>query len=544
MTPPWLLCDGVVNYSARVPPQASAPLLQNRLDVHDKKQFELKLEYQPSGADDETRYDVEVFLFLPASLNIDAETYPRADFYADIHNYVRFKTPVLAVQELLTAETSPLTRLEAGLKVPGPVKETDLVYQAKLLCCIFRGALRRFANGVDEQCLKLAPMQGGECTGLQEDVFGSEKAVEEVLGRFRVWSQAVQQAQPLQEKTRASLRLVDEYMSLTVEQFFRKAVADMDALPRSGVYIELRRLLMAAVIREETYRKDNQLKSVLSPTGDNEEYMHRIGFLKKFCMNILFLSARRKQARQGFEEALFAVAAGVAMAFATAVAFWAQARFTQASLNFFLIAVVGYMVKDRIKEGLRRMFSRFAATHLYDRTSEIVDPVTKRFIGTCEERVDYGRAVKVPEEVVALRCTDDFITVSQGELSETVIRYQKAITLDAKLMPRTERGLSGVTDIIRLNVERFLRDMDEPELALEYVDLEDFSVGRVRGAKSYQVDLAFRFSVDEADQKTVTTQGVRLVLDRNGIKRMLRFGPEAYEGPNVPPRPEPVRTAA
>ena len=45
-------------------------------------------------------------------------------------------------------------------------------------------------------------------------------------------------------------------MSLTVEQYFRKACADMDSLPRSGVYIEPRRALMAAVIREETYRKD------------------------------------------------------------------------------------------------------------------------------------------------------------------------------------------------------------------------------------------------------------------------------------------------
>ena len=56
---------------------APAPLLQNRLDVHDRKQFELKLEYQPSGADDETRYLVETYIFLPASLNIYAETYPK-----------------------------------------------------------------------------------------------------------------------------------------------------------------------------------------------------------------------------------------------------------------------------------------------------------------------------------------------------------------------------------------------------------------------------------------------------------------------------------
>jgi hypothetical protein len=519
----------------------SAPLLQNRLEVHDQKQFEIKLEYQPSGADNETRYLVEMFLFLPNSLNIDAETYPRAYFYADIHNYVRFTTPVMSLEDLLAVEGSPLVRLEAWLRT-GMATEAEVVYQAKLLCCIFRGALRRFVKLVDGRCEPpvAAGLGEAEYADLQRLILQSQASTAKVLERFRAWTKATGGLR-LQEKTRASLRLVDEYMSLTVEQYFRKAVTEMDALPRSGVYIEPRKALMAAVILEETYRKENQLRSVLSPTGDNEEYMHRIGFLKKFCMNILFLSARRKQKRQGWEEVLFAIAAGLAMAFATAVLFWAQDRFTQASLNFFLIAVVGYMVKDRIKEGLRRIFSRVASMHLFDRMAEIVDPVTKKCLGTLEERVDYGRAVKVPPEIAALRCVDDFVTVSQGELAETVIRYQKEIVLDAELLPKADRRLTGVTDIIRFNVERFLRDMDDPELALEYVDLEDFSVGRVKAAKSYQVDLAFRFTTDEADQEKVSVQLVRLVLDRNGIKRMLRVAPEQ---PDRPPHPEPYRTAA
>ena len=93
-----------------------APPLQSRLDVHHRKQLELKLEYQPSAVDAETRYGVEMYAFLPVSLNVDAETYPRSDFYADLHNYVRFKTPVLELGEVLQGEGSPLLRLEAWLR--------------------------------------------------------------------------------------------------------------------------------------------------------------------------------------------------------------------------------------------------------------------------------------------------------------------------------------------------------------------------------------------------------------------------------------------
>lgn len=520
--------------------QSPAPL-QSRFEVHDRKQFEIKLEYQPSGAD-ETRYLVEAYLFLPGSLNIDAETYPRADFYADIHNYVRFKTPVMAVEELLSSDASPLVKLEAWLRT-GLGSEVDVVYHAKLLSCVLRGALRRFAIGVESRCEGTGGTLAPEaCGALEADVVAMQGGVERVLERFRVWLRAVGELR-LQERSRATLRLVDEYVSLLVEGGFRRAVADMKSLPRGEPWLGLRKGLMEAVLREEAYRKEHRLRSVLSPTGDNEEYIQRLGFLKKFCMNVLFLSSKRKQKRQGFEEMLFALAAGVAMTFATAVAFWAQARFAQASLNFFLILVVGYMVKDRIKEGLRRMLSRVAATHLADRTADLVDPVTGRAIGTCEERVDYSPAVKVPDGVSALRQRDDLLTASQGELAETVIRYRKHIVLDARLMPRSERGLSGVTDILRLNVGRFLRDMDEPELALEYVDLADLSVGHIRGAKRYPVDVVFRFTVEdeETDRRQETTQLVRLVLDRNGIQRMQRLT-EPFAG--SPPAPTPWQSAA
>jgi hypothetical protein len=67
--------------------------------------------------------------------------------------------------------------------------------------------------------------------------------------------------------------------------------------------------------------------------------------------------------------------------------------------------------------------------------------------------------------------------------------------------------------------------MDDPEAALEYIDLEDFTVDRVRAAKSYLVDVVFRFSVDDADIRRTSLQLVRLVLDRNGLKRMIRVEP-------------------
>ena len=49
----------------------------------------------------------------------------------------------------------------------------------------------------------------------------------------------------------------------------------------------------------------------------------------------------------------------------------------------------------------------------------------------------------------------------------------------------------------RRNAVRCVRDLDDPAYAVEDVDVEAFSAGRVKAAKSYQVDLAFPFWVDD-----------------------------------------------
>lgn len=520
--------------TAVVAPAGADELLDSKVDVHDRRQFELKLEYQPSGTDDESEYLVETLLFVPHSLNVNADTWPRDRFYADLHNYVRLKTPVLSFDEILTGHHSPLVQLEDRkvLGLMGP--ESEVVWDAKMLACVFRGALRRFARGVKKDCAALldgrAPdteLPAAATASLQARARQSIHDTHEVLRRYRSTSALLAEKYGLSNQTRAALKLVDEYLSLQVEQYFRRVVVHMESMPKSGVAIELRRELMDVVLADESYRKQHGLPSVLAPGTDNEEYSHRISFLKKFCQNILFLKVQRSSPRKAWEEVLFSIAAGGAMAFALGVGLFAQSRYPQASFNFFVIAVLGYMLKDRIKEGLRRLFSAYAGRFLYERTTTIIDPVTQDEVGVCHEKVDYGAAVEVPADVSRLRRGDDLLTAAQGELGETVIRYRKKIVLDSDMLPRIADGIvSGITDIIRINVDTLLHDMDDPEFELEYVDLDDFSVEKVRLAKNYRVDVAFRCSVDDGQHQQTTVRVVRLVLDRNGIKRMTDLVPE------------------
>jgi hypothetical protein len=535
----------------RVEPKLSGQAhFETKLDIHDRKQFELKLEYQPSGTDPRSEYMVETLLFIPRSLNVTADTWPRAAFYADLHNYVRLKTPVLAFDELLAGAHSPLVQLQERIMLGLNGPEREVIYDAKMLACVLRGALRRFAKGMKDHCATLANGHHPESLELlQRLARRSVSATQQVLTRFRSTVAQLTEKYPLGDKTKASLRLVDEYVSLLVEHYFRRVVVNMEQMPRSGVYADLRRELMGVVVNDEGYRRASHLPSVIAPDSDNEEYTHRISFLKKFCMNILFLKVLRSSARKSWEELALSISAGSAMALALSVSLFAQSRAANnATSTFFMVAVFAYVLRDRAKEAFHRVFSTFAGRYLYERTTRIQDPVTHDSVGVCKERIDYDSAVKVPAEIKALRAQDDLITVAQGEVPETVIRYRKHITLDSEMLPRIADGLvAGVTDIIRLNVERMLHDMDDPEYALDYVDIDDFSVERLKASKSYRVDLAFRFSVDDGKHQETKVRLVRLVLDRNGIKRMNEIFaqgeaplPATVSLPQDPPVPMPA----
>ncbi len=472
-------------------PAVRAPL-EERVKVHDRNQFELKLEYQPSGAEAECKYVVEAYVCMPASLHITAETLPSGDIYADIHNYVRLKTPEMTWPELLAVPDSPLVRLgEAFGRVERGEDAAELVYLCKLLASVFRASLRDTARAIeriaDEATLALA----------KDALDGSAHAV-------AAYRRLAERATGLPAEAHSAYVLADEAMSLSVEHMFRRVLL---ALPGEH---PLSRRLLDRMLDEEAYRRRRGYPSIIDPDTDNEVFIYRSGILKKFCSSVLFLRVHQAAPRVS-QEVLFAVAAGIAMAFATVVAFWAQMRYGAISLNVFFILVIAYMAKDRIKEGTRGMFARVLKRYFYDRRCVIDDP-TGVEIGTFREKVEYLTAL--PEEVrrIRRRGVEPMLALAKDRLAETTYRYRKQIVLESRRIP------DGLTDILRFHVGRFLRDMDEPDQEIGYVELETHHVERVRAAKTYHVDVVFLFHTRrDAAPRTVL---VRLVLDRNGIKRI------------------------
>ena len=108
--------------------------------------------------------------------------------------------------------------------------------------------------------------------------------------------------------------------------------------------------LLDLITHEITYRQKNHYPSIPHAHSTNEEFIFRTGVLKKYMGNVLFLNTRIKQEGELLEQVVFALAAGVAMIFAASAVFFAQSAYASVSLPLFIVLVVSYMFKDRIKD--------------------------------------------------------------------------------------------------------------------------------------------------------------------------------------------------
>lgn len=498
--------------------------LERRITVHDRRHFELKLEYEPEEREEHTTYLVEAYVCLPGSLNVTEETVPRDTLYADILNYIRLKTPEQSWIALATAPGSPLVRAAEELRAVeqgGPTARFR--YETKLFACVFRVAV---ADLVDELAKALGRKPGRpevEDVGARFDAAIAD--IRPLLAKFRALRPRVDRTEVAQD-ARIAFYLADEWASVSFEQRLRRLIVRLsrgDVAPEAAEEArELKSRALNVILEEERHRHGCDYRSILDPATDNERYVSRAGLLKKYCSSALFLTIDRRGAPRRWLELAFATAAGLAMATTLIVTFWAQARYAKVSFQLFGILVIAYMLKDRVKELARQRFATALQRRLWDRRVLISDPVGEK-LGQLREKIRYEESEALPKEARQIRRLgkDDAELEAEEELRETIIHYKKQIELQPSDYFLRRGGGGGVTDIVRFNVERWLRDMDERYESIEFMDRTTGTLSTIRAAKVYKVDVVFRFQVTE--EETPATTLLRLVLDRRGIKRIERF---------------------
>ena len=478
-------------------------MIQHEIKIHDKKQFELKLHYNFRKERRKGEYFIETYFFVPNVLGINRHSFHKKNFYDSIKNYIRFATPKFTLSELISNQNSPLIKLsdligeEKKHNLPNETEEIEAAI--KIFSVVFSATIRT-------SFLKMRKTNHEKLRNELDDFITLTKSI---IATYRKLQQSMKDRIRISEV----FAFGDEYISLVIEKYLFMILDEhSDFIKNNADNIENE--IYGFIRNEVNRRKERGYRSVVKIDSSNEEMLFRFSTLKKYFSSIL--SLERDVEREGtiLEQLLFSLAAGMAMLFATAVAFWGQTTFGNLTMSFFIVLVVSYMFKDRIKELLREIMKKSVFKYLFDyKYILFIDEKIK--IGIIRESFDFIKRKKLPERIVMLRNlyrTKEFDNVFQ---KEKIILYRKKINLKSKFLKNIEKDeLKTISDIFRFDVSRFLNKMDDPHKPL-YV-LTDNGFKKIYGRRVYHINLILRIVRDNKEQ----LKRFRLVLTKKGIERI------------------------
>ena len=384
--------------------------------VHDKYQLEIKLNHQFEENWKVTSYKIDFLLFFPNSLGINYATYKKEDFYADIQNYIRFKTPVYLLEQITLGEKAPCTKLEKAcrrlVETSNEQNAAGYEYHVKMFSAIVKSSLRDYTSFIT------AKSNYDEIVGLIDKY---RAAVLNIADTYRSLKSVIN-VPTIPQGVFAVFLYGDEYLSMLIEKYTFKLLVFLDSLHLSRKE-NIRQALLSLIKQEIDYRKQSGYESIPMDNSDNESLIFRFSVLKKYLESVLFVEATKKPEGQLIQQLLISLAAGFAMLFATGIAFWGHYVFGNYSAPIFIILVISYMFKDRIKEISRIFLTSKILNRLYDHKIKIFIDTKK--IGLLRESFHFLKRKNISQAVLKIRNIGRSKEFDNKFSKENIIHYGK-----------------------------------------------------------------------------------------------------------------------
>ncbi|RLD47012.1 MAG: hypothetical protein DRI88_06720 [Bacteroidetes bacterium] len=484
-------------------------MIREHIKKHDQLSLEIKLEF-PASVDrrKKNNYFVNIYLFLPNALDVNKHSFTKQDFYNSLKTYIRLTTPPYSLQNIINGKNSPFAKLRESIlsyvSSPDTDKKDDFELQVKRFCSIIGTALRRESNHI------LRAKNSDEQERVTNDYLAS---IKNIRSHFKELEKEIN-TQVGNGNAYDIYRFADEYQSLLVE---RSLFGLLDKLSRkkNGCAKECTNKLEGLVLEEMRYREERGYPSVAYTHRTNEDVLHRASRLKKFIESNLFLNTDTKKDGVIFEQIMFAMAAGLAMLFATAVAFASQMIYGNLTLPFFIALIISYMFKDRIKELVRIYFNKEHHKFFQDFKTSIYDQRAKK-IGFLKESFQFIKHRHLAENIFTARNSMRSTEITKESMGEKIILYRNKIKIFYKKV-KALNDFSGTTEILRLNIAHFTKNMDDPKKELFVRTKNGFKRSSAR--RSYHLNLILSYSNGKTDEIKL----YKLIVDRNGINRIERI---------------------
>ncbi|KAF3362148.1 putative membrane protein [Chlamydiales bacterium STE3] len=477
-------------------------LVSGEIQFRDKWQFELKSEFSLKRPHKASTYTQEFYIFIPNSLQVNDQVYPKEEFYRDQTNLIRYKTPKFSLRALMDKKQlgSPLNRLKAMLGSQSKVNAEAIEDELKLLGNIFRSSLR-------DQILKiLTPSQFNN----QEIVkFCSE------IKAFRKYFLEMQESFEttlINSQISIAFHLIDEFISNSIDYFLTGLL--QEARKRS-LDEEIDNRICHLIIEEKKYRE-----KIAPASEEKEAFFYRNGLLKKFVIDALMLNTSRSSVQQKYGHYIGAISAGVAMLIYILLFIWQGQVFVMNSEPFIILTVLAYILKDRLKESLKNISYQRALLWFSDYTIEIQSPNEKNIIGELRESFTFVDENAVNPEILKVRNKEFHSILSAVKRPEQVMYIKKIVKIfpDEEFLLKRRKALNM---IFRYNIQDFLTKASDPMHNYTTLNPDTRELIHTSLPKIYHLNIILRNTFQDENMKTkVEIKKFRLIIDKEGIKHI------------------------
>ena len=472
---------------------------------HDNFSLEFKCGFncKEDGVRDD--FSVNAWIFVPNSLDINPENYGKKQFYRDIKSNVRLMTPVYLLKEIADESSLPLISLRKALEAVAAGAEPSDVdayqYHLKMFSAIFKSSLRNHAMHIRATRLLSASLY------LVEDYAGNAALV---LERFRALYRLID-IPTVSDKIRGYFRLCDEFMSHSLDVQTIRIIKKMDSAPDADALAGARKDLTDLIKKERAYKTMAEYGMLDGDDRHDRQLVYHRGMLKKFVESELYIHLSKKRDGVAIEQLYYSIAAGVAMIFATAVAWFTQVRYGNITWPLFVVLVVSYMLKDRIKDLMRYYFAHKLGNKYYDKRAKVT--IGKTRVGEIKEGFDFISLEQTPQEVMKLRERASSVEDESHVFDEKVMLYRKHLTIDdVALKGMDDYPITGLNEIMRLHLTRFTHKMDNPKISIDTLDA-DGNIKSMSVRKTYYINIVFQLQHDGETEY----HHFRVVMSRDGV---------------------------
>lgn len=515
-----ILKKGLAQEDENVYPESNI-LDDSSVEKHDLYNFEAKMDYQLQNLP-VNRYELGLYFFIPRSLQINPSNYSRETFYTDLNNYMRFKTPQMALSGLLNDKNkrSPFTKINAHLEnitdgSKNPHHYKKIVDELKILGCVvnvcIRDQIQFFIENPeflhkDEEDFHHLIFFLDQINLLQEKM--KDYAQEFIL---------VQIPGTLQE----AFHFSNIYISTQIEKHILTSIKKFQSLTRFDEICKPLALKLISYERKHRELIDHELE--LSKDSSNEKFSYWNGVLKKYIQSILYLDIRPRDKKSKALSALYSFAAGIAMFISLLLGFLIVDHYEQEPYAYISALIIVYILKDKLKDSIRNASARIVAKIFPDRRFEVHDGFSDKKIGTIKETVRFLDWNQIPNEIINIREASNKTVLERTGKPEIILRYVKNVMLKTKSIQEYHTRHGDINDIIRFNIRHFLQYADDPVQFENIWDEDSQKVVLVPCSKVYHINVIFKIrSFTKSDKESaVCYKKVRVIFDQNGIKRIL-----------------------